>query len=109
MLLSDKSMPEVLALVNVDFTSCSTSLESRIIAREAVDGRRHFSAGVKPVGLRDSSHMLPVAERILLWGCDVSRSFQPLWLPKSVQRLELDLSMLDSGGYLALTGIKASL
>ncbi len=103
-LLADKGMPEVLAHVNVEFTSCSTSVESRIIAREAISGRRHFGAVAKPVGLRDASQ-LPEEQGILLWGCTIGCSLQPLWLPKSVQRLKLDSSMLYSGGILDLTGI----
>ncbi len=103
-LLADKGMPEVLAQVNVEFTSCSTSVESRIVAREAVSGRKHIGAVAKPVGLRDASQV-PEEQGILLWGCSIGCSFQPLWLPKSVRRLQLDLSMLYSGGSLDLTGI----
>jgi len=103
-LLADKGMPEVLAHVNVEFTSCSTSAESRIVAREAITGRRHFGAVAKPVGLRYASQV-PEEQGILFWGCTIRCSFQPLWLPKSVQRLKLDLSMLDSGGSLDLIGV----
>ncbi len=103
-LLADKGMPEVLAHVNVEFTSCSTSVESRIIAREAISGRRHFGAVANLVGLRDASQ-LPEEQGILLWGCTIGCSLQPLWLLKSVQRLKLDSSMLYSGGILDLTGI----
>ncbi len=56
-LLADKGMPEVLAHVNVEFTLGSTSAESRIVAREAITGRRHFGAVAKPVGLRYASQV----------------------------------------------------
>ena len=112
-LLADKGMPEVLAHVDVEFTSCSTSAESRIVAREAASGRRHFSVTAKPVGLREASQV-PEEQGMLSWGfsirCSLPSSWlryplQSLWLPKSVHRLKVDLSTLYPGSSIDLKGI----
>lgn len=114
LLLADKGMPEVLAHVNVEFTSCSTSAESFIVAQEAASGRRHFSVTAKPAGL--PGPFLVPEERGLLWACDIRSSvrlswlrwsLQQLWLSKTVHRLTLDLSTLSSRGSLDLTGLNS--
>lgn len=54
MLLADKGMPDVLAHVNVEFTSCSTLAESRLVALEAANGRKHMSVTAKLAGLSEA-------------------------------------------------------
>jgi len=114
LLLAGKGMPEVLAHVNVEFTSCSTSAESFIVAQEAASGRRHFSVTAKPAGLPEP--FLVPEEQGLLWACNIwcsvwlswlRWSLQQLWLPKTVHRLKLDLSTLSSRGSLDLTGLNS--
>ncbi len=113
LLLADKGMPQVLAHANVEFTSCSTSAESHIVAREAASGREHFSVTAKPAGLPETPP-LPEEPGMLFWGCTIrcssgpswlGDSFQPLWLPNSVRKLKVDLGTLDSGTSLNLTGL----